>query len=169
MVTNNMKMALLTLEELDEGKQIYTYEEDPNNNAPTYSMVHLSYRDDKELDSILLQYSLAVKMVTSPLFVMTTGCFSGTLAGQDITFMVDSGSELNLISEDLHSWMGVTIDLDSVRWFLKGINNGPVSLVGCCREIPVAIGGANAPRNSDHLVMKGKKATIKDYESGSEN
>jgi hypothetical protein len=221
------------IEELEETGQVYKYEDDPTNGVPAYSTVHLSYRDDEELDGILLRYSSAVKMVTSPLFAMTTGRFSGTLAGQDVTFMVDSGSELNLMSEDLHSRTGVTIDLDGARWSLKGINGGAVPLVGCCREVPVTIGGhrfdhhffvnsetgkqdvilgqpwlqwytaallysrsgavemkvwksgdresgeqptisirlcaANAPRNSDRLVMKGKKATIEDCESESEN
>jgi hypothetical protein len=147
--------------------------------------------------------------------------------------MVDSGSELNLMSEDLHSRTGIPINLDGARWSLKGINGGAVPLVGCCREVPVSISGhrfdhhffvnsetgkqdvilgqpwlqwytaallylrtgtvkmkvwktgdrksgeqptisirlcaANAPRNSDQLVMKGKKATIEDYASDSEN
>ena len=224
---------LAYIEELDDTEQTYECEEETDNGSPTYSTVHLSYRDDEELDGILLRYSSAVKMVTSPLFAMTTGRFSGTLAGQDVTFMVDSGSELNLISEDLHGRTGVAIDLDGARWSLKGINSSAVPLVGCCREVPIAIGGhrfdhhffvnsetgkqdvilgqpwlqwytaallysrsgavemkvwkagdresgerptisirlcaANAPRNSDRLVMKGKKATVEDCESESEN
>jgi hypothetical protein len=199
----------------------------------TYSTVHLSYGKDEDLDSVLLRYSSAVKVVASPLFAMTTGRFGGTIAGQDVTFMVDSGSELNLMSEDLHGRTGVPIDLDGARWSLKGINGGAVPLVGCCREVPVSIGGhrfdhhffvnsetgkqdvilgqpwlqwytaallysrsgavemkvwkagdresgerptisirlcaANAPRNSDQLVMKGKKATVEDYASDLEN
>jgi hypothetical protein len=109
--------------------------------TPAYSTVHLSYGEDEDLDNVLLRYSSAVKVVTSPLFAMTTGRFSGNLAGQDVTFMVDSGSELNLISEELHGRTGVAIDLDGARWSLKGINGGAVPLVGCCREVPVTIGG----------------------------
>jgi hypothetical protein len=195
--------------------------------TPDYTTVHLSYGEDENLDSVLLRYTSAVKVVTSPLFVMTTGHFGGNLGGQDVTFMVDSGSELNLISEELHGRTGIAIDLDGARWSLKGINGGAVPLVGCCREVPVTIGGhqfdhhffvnsetgkqdvilgqpwlqwymaallysrsgavemkvwkkgnreeqehptisirlcaANAPRNSDHLVMQGKQAKIEDY------
>jgi hypothetical protein len=71
--------------------------------TPVYSTVHLSYAEDEDLDDVLLWYSSAVKVVTSPLFAMTTRCFSRNLAGQDVTFMVNSGSKLNLISEELHS------------------------------------------------------------------
>jgi hypothetical protein len=219
------------LEELEGATQTYEYGEETS--GPSYSTIHLSYKEDEELDSVLLRYSSAVKMVSSPLFAMTTGRFNGTIAGQDVTFMVDSGSELNLLSEELHSRTGIAIDLDGARWSLKGINGGAVPLVGCCREVPVAIGGhrfdhhffvnsetgkqdvilgqpwlqwytaallysrsgavemkvwkagdretgerptisirlcaANAPRNSDRLVMKGKKATIEECESESEN
>ena len=208
-------------------------EEECRDPTPSYSTVHLSYRDDEDLDDVLLRYSSTVKMVTTPLFAMTTGRFSGTIAGLDVTFMVDSGSELNLMSEDLHSRTGVAIDLDGARWLLKGINGGAVPLVGCCREVPISIGGhrfdhhffvnsetgkqdvilgqpwlqwytaallysrsgavemkvwkagdcetgerptisirlcaANASRNSDQLVMKGKKATVEEYDSESEN
>ena len=211
----------------------YVSEEECHDPTPSYSTVHLSYRDDKNLDDVLLRYSSAVKMVTTPLFAMMTGRFSGMIAGLDVTFMVDSGLELNLMSEDLHSRTGVAIDLDGARWSLKGINGGAVPLVGCCREVPVSIGGhrfdhhffvnsetgkqdvilgqpwlqwymaallysrsgaveikvwkagdhetgerptisiclcaANASRNSDRLVMKGKKATVEEYDSGSEN
>lgn len=35
----------------------------------------------------------------------------------------------------------IAIDLNGARWKLKGINGGAVPLVGCCREVPVAIGG----------------------------
>lgn len=108
---------------------------------PAYFTVHLSYGEDEDLDDVLLRYSSAVKVVTSPLFAMTTRHFSGNLAGQDVTYMVDSGSELNLMSEELHSRTGVAINLDSARWSLKGINSGAVPLVGCCREVPVTIGG----------------------------
>ena len=223
------------IEEVNEEREVndYDYEDGQETTAPAYSTVHLSYREDEDLDSVLLRYSSAVKLVTSPLFAMTTGRFGGTLAGQEVTFMVDSGSELNLMSEDLHGRTGIAIDLDGARWSLKGINGGAVPLIGCCREVPVAIGGhrfdhhffvnsetgkqdvilgqpwlqwytaallysrsgavemkvwkagdresgerptisirlcaANAPRNSDQLVMKGKKATVDIYESDSEN
>jgi hypothetical protein len=125
----------------NETEDELSYETEGESTTQEYATVHLSYREDEDLDSVLLRYSSAIKVVTSPLFAMTTGRFSGTLAGQEVTFMVDSGSELNLMSEDLHGRTGTPIDLDGARWSLKGINGGAVPLVGCCREVPVAIGG----------------------------
>jgi len=125
-------------------KELYGDEEfykEIEDTAPTYSTVHLSYTEDEDLDKVLLQYLFAVKVVSSPLFAMTTRHFSGNLAGQEVTFIVDLGSELNLISEDLHSRTAVPINLDGSRWSLKGINSGAVPLLGCCREVPVMIGG----------------------------
>ena len=209
------------------------YDFERETTTPVYSTVHLSYREDEDLGSVLLRYSSAVKVVTSPLFAMTTGRFGGTRAGQEVTFMVDSGSELNLMSEDVHGRTGIVIDLDGTRWSLKGINGEAIPLIGCCREVPVTIGGhhfdhhffvnsetgkqdmilgkpwlqwymavllylrsgavkmkvwkagdhengerptisiclcaANAPRSSDQLVMKAKKAIAEDYASDSGN
>jgi hypothetical protein len=88
---------------------------------------------------------------------MTTGQFTSTIVGQDITFMVDSGSELNLMSEDLHSQMGIPIDLDSARWLLKGINGGAIPLVGCCREVPVLIGGHWFDHHFSLILRQGSK------------
>ena len=74
------------IEELYGDEEFYEEIEDA---APTYSTVHLSYTENKDLDEVLLRYSSAVKVVSSPLFAMTTGRFSGNLAGQEVTFMVD--------------------------------------------------------------------------------
>ena len=46
---------------------------------------------------------IVFNVILSCTLCMTTGQFGGILAGQEVTFMVDLGSELNLISEDLHS------------------------------------------------------------------
>lgn len=132
------------IEELDEDSHHYDDGESVEqtyDSVPDYTTVHFSYQEDEDVNEVLLRYSSAVKVVTTPLFAMTTGRFTGAMAGQDVTFMVDSGSELNLISENLHSRTGVPIDLDGARWSLKGINGGAVPLVGCCREVPVSIGG----------------------------
>jgi hypothetical protein len=59
----------------DEGQE-YTNEDKLVDATPAYSTVHLSYesyRDDEDLDGVLLRYSSAVKVVTT---AMTTGRFS---------------------------------------------------------------------------------------------
>lgn len=95
------------IEDVDEENECETHSLEATEGTPAYSMVHLSYRENEDLNRVLLWYASAVKVVTSPLFAMITGQFSGSIAGQDITFMVNSGSELNLMSEELHGWTRV--------------------------------------------------------------
>lgn len=107
-----------------------------------YSELQLSYDEATEnVEDILCRYSSAVKVHPNPLYAMTTGRFGGTLSGLDVTFMVDSGSELNLISEALYTGTSLALDIDGSRWSLKGINGSPVPLVGCCRDVPIVLGG----------------------------
>ena len=60
------------------------------------------------------------------LFVMVTGRFSGTFAGVSVSLMVDTGSELNLVSRRCYDLISLPIDLDGTRWSLKGIHGRPV-------------------------------------------
>ena len=62
---------------------------------------------------------------------MVTGCFRGKFAGLDVVFMIDTGSELNLMSQDFYDKTNLAIDLNGTRWSLKGINGRPVPLGGC--------------------------------------
>jgi hypothetical protein len=143
------------LDDREEREQEYDSEE-----IPEYSTIHFSYREEEDVGEVLLQYSSAVKMVTSPLFVMTTRRFMGLIGGQDVTFMVNSGSELNLLSEDLHAQTRIPIDLDGVRWSLKGINGRAIPLVGCCREVPILIGGHQFDHHFFINSETGKQDTI---------
>ena len=63
-----MDMAFIE-NEMDD----YGYENERESTAPAYSTVYLSYWEDEDLDSVLLRYSSAVKVVTSLLFAIT-GC-----------------------------------------------------------------------------------------------
>jgi hypothetical protein len=112
------------------------------NSTLAYSKIFLSYDEENEnIDEILVRYSSTVKLHTNPLFAMTTGRFEGTLAGCPIVFMVDTGSELNLISHSLFQQTALALNMDGARWSLKGVNGGPVPLIGCCRDAPVVCGG----------------------------
>jgi len=55
--------------------------------------------------------------------------------------MVDTGSELNLMSQEFYNWTSMAIDLDRTRWSLKGINGRPVPLGGCVRDAEIKIYG----------------------------
>ena len=90
----------------------------------TNSELLLSYDEDEDVDDILLRYSSAVKIHTNPLFAMTTGRFEGSIAGQQVVFMIDTGSELNLIADDLYRQTNLALDVAGSCWSLNRINGG---------------------------------------------
>ena len=118
----------------------------------------LSYDEETEdVNDILLQYSSVVKIHTNPLFAMTTGRFGGILAGHNVMFMIDTGSELNLISDNLFRQTNLALDVDGAQWSLKGINCSAVPLVGCCRDVPLTCGG----HRFDHHFFVSQEGTGK--------
>ena len=132
--------------------------QDEDKDPFTNSELLLSYNEDMEnMNDILLRYSSAVKIHTNPLFAMTTGQFEGKLAERHIVFMVDTGSELNLISDKLYRQTNLALDVDGARWSLKGINGGAVPLVGCCRDVPLICSG----HHFDHHFFISKEGTGK--------
>lgn len=94
-------------------------------------------------EHLLHCYSSTVKIHVedSPLYAMVTGRFLGTFGGVRCSFMVDTGSELNLVSDHIYKESRLPIDLDGTRWSLKGINGHPVRPGGCVRDVPVVVSG----------------------------
>ena len=91
---------------------------------------------------IFTWYALAVRLIApTPLFAMVTGWFSETFAGVNISLMVDTSSELNLIFHRCYNLISLPIDLDGTRWSLKGIHGCPVPLGGYVYDTPSMIGG----------------------------
>lgn len=106
--------------------------------------VGLEFDESKESkEDILIRYASAVKihLTPQPLFAMVTGRFKGKFAGIDAVFMIDTGSELNLIAQEFYDRMNLAIDLDGTRWSLKGINGRPVPLGGCVCDAEIKISG----------------------------
>ncbi|THH15646.1 hypothetical protein EUX98_g9432 [Antrodiella citrinella] len=97
----------------------------------------------EDLNEIMERYVHAIAMGPSPkkFFAMVTGIVKGKFGTEDITFLVDSGSELNLITRRVWEQSHVDLDPDGGRWSLKGVVGEPVHLFGCCRDAPVEIGG----------------------------
>ena len=56
-------------------------------------------------------------------------------------FMIDTGSELNLMAKEFYDRTSLAIDLDGTRWSLKGINGRPVPLGGCVHDAEIKISG----------------------------
>jgi len=124
------------------------------------SCIGLEFDESAESkEEILIRYASAVKihLTPQPLFAMVTGCFRGKFAGLDVVFMVDTGSELNLMSQEFYDGTRLAIDLNRTRWSLKGINRWPVPLGGCVRDAEIKISG----RRFDHHVFVSREGTGK--------
>jgi hypothetical protein len=80
----------------------HTDEEYAPENAAVTSRLQFSYGMHENIEEVLERYSSAVSLQAAPLFAMSTGRFEGSMAGQSVTFMVDTGSELNLISAEFY-------------------------------------------------------------------
>ena len=77
--------------------------------------VGLEFDESTELkEDILIHYASAVKnhLTPQPLFVMVTGHFWGKFARLEAVFMIDTGSELNLIAQEFYDRTNLAIDLD---------------------------------------------------------
>jgi hypothetical protein len=94
-----------------------------------------------ELDAFLVRYSNAVSFRPSKFYAMATGVFRAKINDEEFTFMVDSGSELNLIPESIVNRLSLAIDYEGMRWSLKGVHGNPVQLRGVCKDLPLTIGG----------------------------
>jgi len=88
---------------------------------------------------------------------MVTGHFRGKFSGLDIVFMIDTGSELNLMLQEFYDKTNLAIDLDGTCWSLKGINGWPVPLGGCMQDAEIKISG----RQFDHHVFVSREGTGK--------
>ena len=134
--------------------------ESSTNSGFIESRVGLEFDESTESkEEILIRYASAVKihLTPQPLFAMVTGRFRGKFAGLDVIFMIDTGSELNLMSQEFYDRTNLAIDLDGTRWSLKGINGRPVPLGGCIRDAEIKISG----RRFDHHVFVSREGTGK--------
>ncbi|KAF8646163.1 hypothetical protein AX16_007368 [Volvariella volvacea WC 439] len=71
---------------------------------------------------------------------MTTSYFKGKLGNVPMVFIVDLGSEMNLMSGAFYEKTSLTLDIDGHHWFLHGINSELARLAGCVRNALIEIG-----------------------------
>ncbi|OSC96480.1 hypothetical protein PYCCODRAFT_1331315, partial [Trametes coccinea BRFM310] len=116
----------------------------------------VTFSPSEDLEELVIRYADAVVLGSSRLYAMASGLVDVVFGDQRATFLVDSGSELNLVSATLWEKTRLVIDKDGARWSLKGLGGEDVPLVGCCREAPLQLGG----RNFDHhfFVSRSEKA-----------
>jgi hypothetical protein len=73
---------------------------------------------------------------------MVTAKITVTINGsKPIEMLLDSGSELNIIMQELQEGLGLPMDPSGANWTLRGVSGHPVHLVGVCRNVPVDVGG----------------------------
>ena len=76
------------------------------------------------------------------LYAMGTGRLRVKIGDRDdINCMIDTGSELNLISRRLQESLGLPYDPAGSAWGIRGVNGNAEPLFGCCRAVPIEIGG----------------------------
>ncbi|KZT05481.1 uncharacterized protein LAESUDRAFT_760351 [Laetiporus sulphureus 93-53] len=114
---------------------------DADKGGDSSGVAYLTCADPTEAMQILHRFANAVSLGSKCFYAMASGIVQGKFGSEDITYLVDSGSELNLITSRVYDQAGVEIDSDGARWSLKGISGDPVPLLGCCRDAPVEIGG----------------------------
>lgn len=108
------------------------------------SLAHVTYdRSSENLNELIERYADAIVIKRSRLFAMASGLVEVVFGSRRATFLVDTGSELNLVSRRLWDASQLEVDKDGARWSLKGLGGENVPLIGCCRDAPLQMGGKN--------------------------
>lgn len=104
----------------------------------------LTFDENREsLHALMERYAGAVALGARKYFAMQSELVQGVFGNEKVTFLIDSASELNIISRRVWEQTKVPVDTDSSRWTLRGIGGEPVALIGCCRDAPIQLGGKN--------------------------
>jgi hypothetical protein len=94
--------------------------------------------------NIVERYANAVALGAKKNFARIVGLVEGLFGREKVTYLVDSGSELNLITRCVWEQAGdLEIDKDSNHWTLQGLGGSPVQLIGCVRDAPIQLAGKN--------------------------
>ncbi|PCH33216.1 hypothetical protein WOLCODRAFT_63055 [Wolfiporia cocos MD-104 SS10] len=118
-------------------------EEEAVEDIMTEGSAMLSLQEGENLEEVITRYTdvYAVAVGQERFFAMACGVVQGMFRTEAVMYLVDSGSELNLISKKVWDQTNLAIDPDGHRWTLKGINGMLTPLEGCIRDAPVEIGG----------------------------
>ncbi len=110
-------------------------------------------KEGEDMHEVLERYANAVALGRGKNYAVPAGLIEGVFGSEKVTFLVDTGSELNLITRRVWEQSEVPIDEDGKRWSLRGIGGEIVPLLGCCRDAPVQIAG----KNFDHHFFVSSK------------
>src|SRR5260221_4092949 len=118
--------------------------------ASTEELHEMSYQSMME-EEFKRQFVYPVKEVNlarpHEYCAMVTMRLNGRIGEQDYTMLVDSGSELNIMT--LHQAQELTLPIDDSgnSWMLKGISGHTMGLKGICWNVPIRIGGMEFSHN----------------------
>ncbi|KAL6299709.1 hypothetical protein BKA93DRAFT_829689 [Sparassis latifolia] len=146
------KASIYDCDEVDEDN---TSADMPQSGKEQTAQALLTFSTKDDLMHILERYAGAVSLGAKWFFAMACGVVQAKFGTKDVTFLVDSGSELNLVSRRIFDQSGVDIDEDGARWSLRGIYGDPVPLLGCCRDAHIEIHG----KRFDHHFFVSRSET----------
>ena len=78
---------------------------------------------------------------------MVTARLTGRIGDNEYTMLIDSGSELNIMTLHQVQDLALPIDTSGSSWTLKGISGHTMGLEGMCWNVPVKIGGIEFRHN----------------------
>ena len=78
---------------------------------------------------------------------MVTAHLNGKIGEHEYKMLIDSGSELNIMTLSQAQELALLIDDSGNSWILKGISGHTMGLEGICWNIPVRIGGIEFSHN----------------------
>ena len=80
-------------------------------------------------------------------WVMVTTCLNGKVHEKEYTMLLDSGSELNIMTLSQVNKLALPIDESGLSWTLRRISGHVMNLEGVCWDVPVKIGGLTFTHN----------------------
>jgi len=131
---------------------------------------------DRFCSSQTYQTNRVQATVPNKLLAMATGKILIKVTGQNGTYellaLLDSGSEINLISKDTADRLNLPMNMEGSQWSLQGITSHPENLLGCCHDVQVEIGGRYFNHHffvkngtfNDHNILLGQ-TWLSDYAS----
>ena len=97
----------------------------------------------EQLSELLHRYAASIALGQPRKFAMISGFVTLIFGDQKAIFLIDSGSELNIVNRTLWKRTSLEMDPDGSRWSLRGIGGEFVPLLGCVVNAPVQLQGKN--------------------------
>ncbi|KAJ3718869.1 hypothetical protein C8R42DRAFT_560380, partial [Lentinula raphanica] len=140
-------VSALASEYSDVWEEAVVDEGDEKGEVQVSSGLCVAEEDQPRMQRFLQTYSSAVTQSSTKYYAMVTGVFTVVIGGKLFRAMIDTGSELNVGSEDIPERTGMPMDLEGMKWGLKGIHGQPEQLRGVIVDVPMKIGKYEFPHH----------------------